>query len=295
MSVLVTGSTGFIGQNLIVFFEENNIGYQTISLRNENFELSIATEVVIHLAGKAHDVKNVADEAAYYQVNTELTKKLYDKFLLSNAKKFIYLSSIKAVADRPEIALGEGYIPQPNTAYGKSKLLAEQYLLENQTNDKKVFILRPCMVHGLGNKGNLNLLFHFVKRKIPYPLGAFENQRSFLSIDNLIFIISELLKNETIPTGTYHLADDEPLSTNQVVKLMYNVMEEKEKIWYLSPKVIRFVAQIGDVLKLPINSERIKKLTENYVVTNYKIKKAIGKEFPFTVEEGLRKTIKSFI
>jgi nucleoside-diphosphate-sugar epimerase len=294
MSIVITGSTGFIGQNLIDFFKKKEIVYDTLSLRNELYELSEKTEVVIHLAGKAHDLKKVSNESEYYHVNTELTKTLYDKFLVSNAKTFIYLSSIKAVSDNPLFELDENFSPNPLTSYGKSKLLAEKYILENNNNNKKVYILRPCMVHGIGNKGNLNLLYKLVKKGVPYPLGRYENKRSYLSIANLLFIISELLTNNLVESGVYHVADDEPLSTKKVVSIMYRVLNRKPIFWFFPKKIIRIISLIGDILNLPINSEKIQKLTENYIVSNKKIKQAIGKKLPFTAEEGLVSTIKSF-
>ena len=112
------------------------------------------------MAGKAHDLKNVNDQSEYYIANTEFTKQVFDQFLESDAKVFITLSSVKAVADKPETELTEDYIPNPITHYGKSKLLAERYILNKEIpHGKRVFILRPCMIHGPGNKGNLNLLY----------------------------------------------------------------------------------------------------------------------------------------
>lgn len=293
--IVITGSSGFVGKNLTNYFDEYNLTYKSISLREDRIDIPKETETIIHLAGKAHDLKNVEDESAYFKVNTELTQKLYDKFIESNAKTFIFISSVKAAADSTKDALEESCIPNPQTPYGKSKLKAEKYLLENSVKNKRVLILRPCMIHGPNNKGNLNLLYQLVKKNIPYPLGSFENQRSFLSVDNLNFVILELIRNETIKSGIFHLADDIPLSTNQVVGMMYDVIGKKQRIWHIPRSLIRQFAIIGDLLHLPINSEKLKKLTESYVVNNTKIKQAIRKEFPLSSEEGLLKTIKSLL
>ena len=74
------------------------------------------------------------------------------------------------------------------------------------------------MIHGPNNKGNLNLLYSFVKKNIPYPFGSFENKRSFVSIDNLCFVIKELIENKEIPSGVYNISDDQTLSTNELVR-----------------------------------------------------------------------------
>jgi nucleoside-diphosphate-sugar epimerase len=291
MSIFLTGSSGFVGKSILSNFS-NQFNF-TKYTRGANF--NIKEEIVIHCAGKAHDLKNTSDENEYYSVNTELTKNLYDAFLSSDAKIFIALSSVKAVADKLETELTEDYIPNPITHYGKSKLLAEQYILSKEIpHNKRVFILRPCMIHGYGNKGNLNLLYKIVSKGFPWPLGAFDNKRSFCSIDNLCFIIYELIQNENIISGIYNVADDEPLSTNDLIKLISSSQSKKYMIWKLPVNLIKFFSKLGDLFNLPLNSERLNKLTETYIVSNAKIKVAINKPLPFTVKEGLMKTLNSF-
>jgi nucleoside-diphosphate-sugar epimerase len=252
-------------------------------------------EVVVHLVGKAHDLKNTSNSEEYYQVNNEFTKKVFDAFLESNAKVFITLSSVKAVADEVDDYLTEGHIANPITHYGKSKLLAEQYILSKVIPEgKRVYILRPCMIHGPGNKGNLNLLYKLVTKGIPWPLGAFENKRSFCSVDNLIFIFKELIKREDIPSGVYNVADDAPLSTNEVISILAESQNRKPRIWNISKGLIQLGAKIGNVLKLPLNEERLQKLTDSYVVSNKKLISAIGKPLPVSSREGLLKTFQSF-
>jgi len=290
-TIFLTGASGFVGKNLISFF---NGEYQIISF-SRNGDLFINEDIVIHLAGKAHDIKITSNPEEYYQVNTELTKKVFDAFILSPAKVFITLSSVKAAADQVEGELNEDFIPNPVTHYGKSKLLAENYILSRDIPaGKRVYILRPCMIHGAGNKGNLNLLFRLVSKGIPWPLGAFDNKRSFCSIDNLIFIIRELIENDTIASGIYNISDDEPISTNELILLIADSNFKKPKIWKISKSWIVFIAKMGDLLKLPLNTERLQKLTESYEVSNSKIKTAIGKPLPLSSKEGLRKTFNSF-
>ena len=290
--LFISGSTGFIGVNLIKFFNDQ----YSIFNYQKDLQLEINQDAVIHLAGKAHDLKNTSKPDEYYQVNTVLSKKVFDAFLVSDAKVFITLSSVKAVADQVQGELSEEDIANPITYYGKSKLLAEQYILSKEIpKGKRVYILRPCMVHGPGNKGNLNLLFKLVSKGIPWPLGAFENRRSFCSIDNLIFIIKELIERDDIPSGVYNVADDEPLSTNKLISLIAQSQNRKPKIWKISKGFIERLAKLGDLLHLPLNTERLDKLTENFVVSNLKIKAALGIEkLPVTAKEGLVKTIQSF-
>ena len=290
-NIFITGAGGFVGKHIVEYFKSN---YQ-FTIFKKNASILIHSDIVVHLAGKAHDLKNVSDASEYYTVNTELTKKLFDAFFLSDAKVFITLSSVKAAADTLESVLIEDCLPNPNTHYGKSKLLAEEYILSKQIPaGKRVYILRPCMIHGPGNKGNLNLLYKIVSKGFSWPLGAFENQRSFCSIDNLCFIIKELINNETIPSGVYNVADDEPLATNDLIKLIAECQGKKYHIWNVPKSIIKLLSKLGDLLKLPLNSERLNKLTETYIVSNNKIKTAINKPLPLSAKEGLMKTLNSF-
>jgi nucleoside-diphosphate-sugar epimerase len=288
--ILLTGSSGFVGNSVLKYFGADSIKV----LKREGQLVADNTKVFVHLAGKAHDLKKTSDPDEYYQVNTELTKKVFDAFLSSEAKVFITLSSVKAVADVVQGELTEETAPKPFTHYGKSKLLAEQYIFSKELLEgKRVYVLRPCMIHGPGNKGNLNLLYKFVSKGIPWPLGAFENQRSFCSIDNLMFIFRELIEREDIPSGVYNVADDAPFSTDEVISILAESQNRKPRIWNISKRLIEFSAKIGNVLKLPLNEERLQKLTDSYVVSNKKLMNAIGKPLPVSSREGLQKTFKS--
>jgi nucleoside-diphosphate-sugar epimerase len=289
--ILITGLSGFVGSNFQKYFENKTI--RSLS-RGEKLVIH-GEDFIIHLAGKTHDLKNTPSSQEYYKVNTELTKKVFDAFLASEAKVFITLSSVKAVAEQVDGELTEQHHPKPVTHYGKSKLLAEEYIFSKEIPEgKRVYVLRPCMIHGPGNKGNLNLLYKLVSKNIPWPLGAFENKRSFCSIDNLMFIFNELIGREDIPSGIYNVADDEPLSTNELIGLIAQSQNRNPKLWNISKKFIEGVASIGDKLHLPLNTERLQKLTSSYLVSNAKIKAAIGKPLPVSSKEGLLKTFKSF-
>ncbi len=291
MTIFLTGAGGFIGKSIRKYLS-NSVHYTNFK-REEN--IVIKEDIVLHFAGKAHDLKKVSKRDEYYKVNTELTQKVFDAFLDSKAKVFIVLSSVKSVADTVQEELSEDDAPHPITHYGKSKLLAEQYILNKSIPEgKRVYILRPCMIHGPGNKGNLNLLYKIVSKGFPWPLGAFENKRSFCSIDNLCFIINELINNEAIPSGVYNVADDEPLATNDLIKLIAESQEKKYHILNLPKSIIKFLSKLGDFLKLPLNSERLNKLTETYIVSNKKIITAINKPLPLSAREGLMKTLNSF-
>jgi nucleoside-diphosphate-sugar epimerase len=295
-SITITGANGFVGTNILKYLK-NTLNINTLSVRYiQNQVLTLDSDILIHLSGKAHDLKNVNNYQEYFEANFELTKQLFDSFLLSDMNVFIFMSSVKATSDSIDSILTENHISNPQTYYGKSKLLAENYILSKEIpKEKRVYILRPCMIYGPGNKGNLNLLNQFVSKGLPWPLGAFKNRRSFCSIDNLCYLVKQLIERPEIPSGVYNLADDETLSTNELIELIASTTNRKVRILSIPKKLIKILAGIGYVFHLPLNTERLDKLTENFVVSNAKIKNALQIEkLPISSKEGLTKTIKSF-
>lgn len=313
MKILITGIYGFVGSyiknsinithKIIGLDLREKIGQTERSVFNwEELGKIPSVNAIVHLAGKAHETKNESEAQDYFNVNTGLTQKIFDYFLQSNARTFIFFSSVKAVADSvQDTILTEEVEPDPVGPYGESKIRAEEYILNklsgisSQKSDKMVYILRPCMIHGPGNKGNLNLLYSFVKKGIPWPLGAYENRRSYCSIDNISYVVEKLIVSNNIASGVYNVGDDEPLSTNELIRMIGLSVEKKSRILKLPKVFIKSMASLGSVLHLPLNNERLYKLTENYVVSNAKIKRALRIEnMPVTAQEGMRKTLASF-
>ncbi len=328
MKILITGVHGFVGTNLVkALANEHTIyGLDIISPSNDGIKYTFSwddldkndmipeIDAIIHLAGKAHDVRNKSGAEVYFKVNTGLTQKIFDWYLKQpTAKKFIFFSTVKSAADRVEGEfLTEECVPTPVGPYGESKIKAENYIIEqfapealkrefhnftdadSVVKGKQVYILRPCMIHGPGNKGNLNLLYGVVKKRIPWPLGAFENRRSYTSIENLQYVIEGLLTKE-VPSGIYHMGDDEALSTNELIEVICEAMGKKAHIWRIPRGLMNGFASVGGILHLPLNPLRMQKLTENYVVSNVKIKNALGiDKMPVRAKDGLKATIRSF-
>lgn len=307
MKILITGVHGFVGSNLVAYLSKDNEIYGLDIIAPEktgvvktyswdDLEAGLVTDVdaIVHLAGKAHDTKNQAAADVYFKVNTGLTQKIYDYFLKSSAKKFVFFSTAKAAADKVEGILTEDVVPAPVGPYGESKIKAEEYILSHMPSDKDVYIFRPCMIHGPGNKGNLNLLYNVVRKGIPWPLGAFENRRTFTSVENICFAVNGVLTKD-VESGIYNMGDDEALSTNELIEEICKSLGKKPHIWKLPKGLMNGVAKIGGVLHLPLDSERLRKLTEDYISSNAKIKKALGVEkMPVDARTGLQTTLKSF-
>jgi nucleoside-diphosphate-sugar epimerase len=311
--ILITGVTGFVGTSLVHYFHENKgvsiYGHsRDIQKAKTKFaaykiefleELTVKAfdenniDIIIHLAGIAHDLSGKFQENDYQHVNYTNTKELHEVFVNSKVSTFVFISSIKAVVDHTDCLIDENFVPNPASEYGKSKRKAEEFITNNARNDKKYFILRPCMIHGPGNKGNLNLLYRFVKAGIPYPLGAFKNKRSFLSIENFCFIMQKIIEEQLKP-GTYLLSDDDPVSTNEVVRIIGRGLNKKVRILSLPKAMIWSLARIGSWTHAPFNTSIVAKLCENMVVSNQKLLLNLKAKLPISSIDGLKKTIKSF-
>lgn len=329
MNILITGVHGFVGSNLVKHLAKDNTiyGLDIVQPEKEGVKHTFGWEAldavgeipeidaVIHLAGKAHDTRNKSAADVYFKVNTGLTEKIFDWYMASpTAKKFVFFSTAKAAAECVTDVLREDVIPTPKGPYGESKIKAENYILkalemqgvshrsmnsikpgtDRPKNGKDVYIFRPCMIHGPGNKGNLNLLYGVVSKGMPWPLGAFENRRTFTSVANICFAVNGVLTKK-VPSGIYNMGDDEALSTNELIEVICKTLGKKARIWHIPQRMMNCVARVGGILHLPLNPLRMQKLTENYVSSNEKIKTALGVDhLPVDARTGLIETIKSF-
>ena len=314
MKILITGVHGFVGSNLVkALSKEYTIyGLDIISPQKDGVRYTFSwdyvekdelpdVDAIVHLAGKAHDTKNQAAADVYFKVNRDLTIKIFDYFCAHpSIKKFVFFSTAKAAADKVEGVLKEDVVPAPVGPYGESKIAAERYILESMESrkdeftDKGVYIFRPCMIHGPGNKGNLNLLYNVVRKGIPWPLGAFDNRRTFTSVANMCFVVNGVLTKD-VPSGIYNIGDDEALSTNELIEEICKSLGKNAHILKLPKSLMNGMAKVGGWLHLPLNPERLRKLTESYISSNAKIKKALGVEkMPVDARDGLKVTLDSF-
>ena len=309
--ILITGITGFVGTNLTNYFaasddlrifgHSRNIQYANRRFENIEFIPEITAnhldryliDTIVHLAGIAHDLSGKYRKEDYLKYNFKATVDLYNNFLNSDVNRFVFVSSVKALVDHSNETIDEKFKPEPTSNYGISKQLVEQYILENQKTNKKSYILRPCMIHGPGNKGNLNLLYKFVNSGLPYPLTAFENRRSYLSIENFCFVIKEIIQDRLV-SGDYMLSDKESISTLDLIKIIASVTNRKARMMSVPRSLMRAVAKLGSLVKAPFNSHTLEKLVGNLVVSNGKLLANLGQDLPVTAREGFIKTIRSF-
>ena len=291
MKILITGAYGFVGTNLCRYLvgkghechaldipaaKRDDVPYAAFftweALSDGGAFPAERYDAVVHLAGKAHDLKKVASEQSYFDINVGLTEKIFNA-VQGKTERFVFFSSSKAAAD--------------GNAYGRSKLAAEEFL------GGRAIVLRPAMIHGPGNKGNLNLLWGLAKRGLPWPLAAFENKRSFASVGNVCAAVEALCERGV--NGVYPVADDEMLSTNRLIELIAEACGKRARLWKLPKLFMKAAAKVGDILHLPLNTERLGKLTEDSFVDNAGLKRLLGWEkMPISAEAGMRETLGSF-
>lgn len=312
MRILISGMSGFVGSNLSEIFKDDNEIYgldlknSIISKGNKCFSWDDFDngkipdyDAVIHLAGISHECKKKSDEQSYIDVNYGLTKRIFDSFLAGNAGVFVFFSSVKAVTDNvgEGVVLTEDVDYAPGDIYGRSKAMAEKYILDNMPGNesgKRVYILRPSMIYGPGGKGNLRLLYGFVKKGLPWPLGSYYNQRTFASIENVGFVVGSLLKSD-VKSGIYNVCDDDNFSTGELLNLISGVVNKRIRVFSIPKVFVEAMAFAGSVFYLPFNRVRLKKLSESFIVSNVKIKSALGiVSMPVKAADGLKRAVESF-
>lgn len=283
--VLVTGASGYIGRN---FLRVSGLkGFKCISLGRstspnyDNVTTNFIGRVgsVLHLAGISEDSLSISVQD-YEKANVLLTKRMWELFISSNAKNFIYLSSIKALSEGEEHD-SEGQSGPNNTSssYGKSKLEAENFLLkafrelpEELRANRNLYIIRPCLVYGNDSKGNLKSLFKLVKKGIPYPLAAYENEKSFCSLNNLLEVIFQLINKDCQGVSkVFSVCDDGSISTNELLVLAARAADKKVRLINVPKFLVESVAKLGTVLKLPFNWFILNKLISSQRISNQEL------------------------
>ncbi len=300
MNVLITGASGFVGQHLLRYLRlhfpsatlyapvRKTPGMQPSSVHwipfredMQSYFAEYSIEAVIHLLGKAHDTKNTTQAEEYFKVNDAWTRHLYDLFLQSNATKFIFLSTIKAVGDDKTYVQNAKDVSDPQTPYAKSKKQAEDYIRSCPLpQGKAYYILRPTLIYGPGIKGNLATLVKFAKTGIPYPFSSFENKRSYLSINNLNYLFVTLLKGK-YSSFTLNVANRDPISTQEMIELLANEMGKKPSLIKIPTSWIQLAAKMGDLFPFfPFNSEKLKKITSSFVIDPLEMEQTIQLSLP---------------
>ncbi|MGB4298185.1 MAG: NAD-dependent epimerase/dehydratase family protein [Candidatus Saccharicenans sp.] len=320
--ILITGGSGFLGTHLIGFLAQG--GYRIRATFNAKMP-SISTidqtewvkvddisspeswnalikgvDCVIHLIGLAHVFKenSPADFSKFKEVNVLPTQALAESCVRSGkVKKFIFISSVGAVCSSSTIPINELSPCHPETGYGISKLEAENVLKDTLQDKVSWCILRPTMIYGPGDPGNMARLIKLVKMGIPLPLGSVHNARSFLYIGNFLEIMAKVLSHRNAEFKTYLIADDETISTPEIIRIMAEILNKKVLVIPFPVGILRLMGKVGSLLErnlnisIGINTYSVDRLTESLVVDNSFIKHDLDFEMPYSFYEGIRQTL----
>lgn len=229
IKVLVTGASGFIGSRLVELCDKSMFEFILISLKNidvEDIDFE-GVDSVIHLAGLA-EKKNRTSEADIIRVNTDLTCKLAQAAKQGSVKHFIFMSSVKACGNGLNVIDENTQCSSENDIYGRSKLLAEENLVELSDSDFCVSILRPPIVYGPNVKGNILRLLKLSDSDYLLPFGSIDNKRSMVFIDNLIDFIFKLLKKPL--NGVLLVSDPNSASTTYLITTIRMYLGRKSRL-----------------------------------------------------------------
>ena len=282
MKILVTGASGFVGRYLVndlsktdeviaCVRKKSNLLPSSVeqTVSSSFFDLAIPkdTDVIVHLAGIAHNKNNSVDE--FKKINVDGTLELARKALESNIKRFIFISSIGVNGNSTYgKAFTEQDTPNPTNDYTKSKYEAEKALaklFENTNID--LVIIRPPLIYAHDAPGNFSKLLMLIKLGQFLPFGCTHNQRSFIAIENLVSFITACIYHDTKINETFLIADDEVISTKQLIQCLSLGMG---KSMILLPVPTKLLSTLADVTgKVSI----FEQLYGNLQIDNRKAKK----------------------
>ncbi|MGB5811725.1 MAG: NAD-dependent epimerase/dehydratase family protein [Polyangiales bacterium] len=326
MKVMLTGATGFIGRRVVKALESEGHAL-TIAERtpgsfgrdvrgatphrvvavgeiNRATEWGIAlegVEAVVHLAAHAHVVTpSPEDEIAFVETNVRGTDRLAERAVAAGVRRFVLMSSIGAVATSSDACITSSTPSRPTTPYGKSKLAAEEALLtQAHGSDMTWTILRPTLVYGPGNPGNMARLISLVRTGLPLPLGAIRNRRSFTFVDNLAALVAHALNHERAVNHVFLVADGDDVSTPELVRKIAVLHGRHAKLVPVPVSLLQRSAKVADVVSaatsrsLPFGTATIDRLAASLFVDTAGVRDVLGWSPPFDLDAGLRRMLVS--
>ena len=290
VNILITGAGGFIGSFLVkyfqdrynVFIQSNNTdllnkypGITSIEKLTKDFLEKNEINVVIHCAGKAHDITGTSQWQDYLKANVELVKEVIFAFnQTKSTTKFIFFSSSLAKND-------------PTSHYAYSKWCAEQFINQHRLESKEYILLRPALVFGKGVKGNLQTLSRWIDNGLPIPFGSYKTKRSILSLTNLGIIIGQVLSQSI--DGTYEIADKNGILFLDMIKCMAKGKNREVKIWNIPKPIIRLVFFTFGLIGARWNLRMLNKITTDQDISSNTILKQLNLDLQNNTESELIK------
>lgn len=310
MNVLVTGINARVGHALVQLLQNTHRIFGVpeevdgldlpIELFDCNqFESNPKMDAYIHTAGKSMDTMNYEDSLTYFEKNVGVVRRVFQCFLRSEAKAFVFLSSSKVLAGNPNRGpMDESVEPEPMGPLGESMFLAEQYLLKTAAPSKRVYVIRPGLLHGEGFmvSHNSTRLLSFIKATRLFPFGQLSMERSVLCMDNLHAVIEGLMVAKA-PSGVYHVCDDQSVSLQRFRDLIATAMQKKVWIYNCNSRFSLFLIELTSLHWSKKSREILRYyLRKNYLLNNQRVLTELGwSQMPFDAEVSLLKTIKSLL
>lgn len=308
--VLVTGANGFIGSALcaeLVHREYSVHGVvrelsRSIELRCEITTVGdigsdtdwsrslIGVDAIVHLAARVHVMQDTATDplAEFRKVNVFGTERLAREAARAGVRRFVYVSSIKVNGESTDAHSGdftEKNAPNPQDPYGVSKWEAEQAMhCVAQETGLEVVIVRPPLVYGPGVGANFLRLLRFVRKGVPLPFGAINNQRSLVYVGNLVDAIITCLEHPTAASQTYLISDGEDVSTPELIRRIAHALGRPARLLPVPPALLRVAGRLTG------KSAEVDRLLDSLVIDSSKIRRGLGWKPPFTMEQGLQET-----
>ena len=310
--IVVTGANGFVGTALtkkliseewvvtrVVRSESDLHGVAGVSTfeignmdKNTDWKTALrGIDAVVHTAARVHVMKDTPADPlkAYRSVNVHGTMKLARQAAVSGVRRFVFISTIKVNGEENTAAYKETDKPAPLDPYGISKLQAEKELskLASETG-MEVVVLRPPLVYGPGVKANFLKLLQTVDRRMPLPFAGVKNQRSLIYVENLVDAIVACLRHSNAPGQTFLVSDGEDVSTPELIRMMSALLHKSPRLFSVPGLCLHVASRISG--KGPVMDRLIGSLT----VDTAKITEELDWRPPFTLQEGLEKTVAWF-
>lgn len=287
-TLMITGASGFIGSNFIKKYgnEYNIIPVCLIKNRPEDLDY-IGVDTILHLAALVHQMKG-APEEKYYEVNTELTRRLAVTAKEKGVKHFVFYSTVKVYGFDGELnnhkfILTENSPCNPNDPYGGSKYEAEKILRGLENDDFKVAVVRPPMVYGEGVKGNMLSLIKLVDKLPILPFNYDENRRSVISTENLLYMTNLIIQKEA--DGIYLGTEGNPVSIKQIVESIEMGLGKKRMNIKLPNFIFKLLCKIRPNIMVRLFGTLAFTQEDNYIKIGYKPQDTMNNQIKIMIEK----------
>lgn len=321
MKYLVTGADGFLGRHFLARLAQLNIpavamvlpGLQTPPLPGDPQVVradlldaqslrgaTVGVTHVIHLAARVHMMNDTAadPDAAFNEVNVTGTRNVLTAAADSGATHFLLMSSVKAMGEEQTGAFDEDSPPQPQTPYGRSKLLAEQALLAVAAQrGMHAVVLRLPMVYGPGNKGNVLKLIEAADQGRRLPLGRVNNRRSMVYVGNVVEAALAAIRSERTGGQVYLVCDERPYGSGELYAAICRAMDKEPLLRNVPVWILKLMGRVGDAAKailrrpMPVDSDIIGRLVGDLCFDCGKIHRDAGFSPSVGLDEGIAATV----